>query len=336
MPGRLHTIHHDAQGMNLNTISKNSEQEFEIRDHLKKQYAGIFDETSIIAHIRDYVGFVFSDSVAPLVARQVKPGSRVLDIGCGFGAFVISARRLGLDAVGVEIAPFEIEYARQRLQKEFPRLDPSSVYHLGDGHKVPFDDHSFEVVTLWNVLEHVPDGKRLLKEVERILRPNGLVFIICPNYAAFRQEAHYIVPWWPLLPRKLASVYLRMLGRNPRFFETSIFYRTNWEIQCALKNLGMQVFRIEGPAHYDFIAADLFLDLLKQKIMHPEMLRNVSLRRIVNLFNRLHLKWVLILGVTIIAFPHYFRILQKRVAYYFHLYNPVVESVVLSARKIAK
>ncbi len=304
-----------------------------LRGYLEGQYKNVFDSNAIDAHIRDYVGFVFSDSVAPLVAHQVSPGGKVLDIGCGFGAFVISARRLGLEAVGIEVAPFEVEYAKRRLEQEMPELDPSSVYYLGDGCNTPFADASFDAVTLWNVLEHVPDGSLLLKEVARVLKQHGKVFLICPNYAAFRCEAHYLVPWFPLLPRGLASVYLKLWGRNPRFFETSIFYRTNWEVQRALKRLGMQVSLIEGPPAFDPTEIDLFVKNVKERIACPELTYKPKARMLFSLFKRLHLGWLLLLVVNIMASLRYLRLQWPMFVYKIRLHNPFADSVILSARK---
>ena len=318
----------------VRTIEHNDE-EISLRDYIEKQYTGVFSAAAMDAHIRDYVGFTFSDSIAPLVARQI-PGGRVLDIGAGFGAFVISARRLGLEAVGVEIAPFEVEYAKIRLEKEMPGLDPACVYYLGDGHTVPFDNTSFEAVTLWNVLEHVPDSERLLKEAARVLKPNGIVFIICPNYAAFRQEAHYLLPWWPLLPRKIASIYLRARGRNPRFFETNIFYRTNREVQHVLKRLGMQVARIDGPAPFNSAKIDFFTQNTKIKISQPELIRNTKIRTLMILLKRIHLNWIPVLVVNTIASLQYSMLKLKCAIYNIDLYNPFIDSVILSAKKDAR
>ena len=320
--------------MSEKTLIKN--QDCALREYLLAQYAGIFDDAAIEAHIRDYVGFVFSDSVAPLVARQILKGGKILDIGCGFGAFVISSRRLGFDAIGVEIAPFEVEYAKRRWEQEMPGTDPSSVYFLGDGHTVPFAENSFDAVTLWNVLEHVPDGLRLLREATRVLKPNGILFIICPNYAAFRQEAHYLVPWWPLLFRKLASIYLRILGKDPRFFETSIFYRTNWEVHHALSQLGMRVSHIEGPLTFDSTEIDLFAQNIKNKIWQPELARSAKLKSLLMLAKKFHIRWMLILGINFIVALRYLGLWSKYKMYNLRLYNPFIESITLSAKKVVR
>lgn len=212
----------------------------DLLDHLARQYAGVLSEDKIRSHIDNYV----EESLAGENLQEVLrfgQAERLLDIGCGYGSFVMLAREAGIEAYGLDVAEFDIAYAKQRLAERLPELDPEQVYQLASGTSLPYADESFDVVTLWNVLEHVPDWKSLLGEARRVLRPGGRLHLICPNYAAFRQEAHYYVFWPPLLPRPVASVYLRLLGRNPSFFETSIFYRTNLGTLNTLRKLGFSL-----------------------------------------------------------------------------------------------
>jgi len=206
----------------------------------------------------------------------------LLDIGCGYGAFVLEARRRGIDACGIEPAEFEVDFARQRLAAELPEDDPLQVYRLGSGLNLVFAARLFDVVTLWNVLEHLPDYRRLLGEVERVLKPGGRVYVICPNYAAFRKEAHYLVFWPPLLPRPLAKSYLRLLGKNPAFLETSIFYRTNWGVLRALRQNGLAVY-----------------DPRIRKILDPSLVTNPGKLYWLSLIKQLRLLWLVRLGLTL-------------------------------------
>jgi len=215
--------------------------------YLRSLYTGVFSEESIRAHITDYVGLTFVDQVVPTVARAVPPGGRVLDIGSGFGSFVLAARASGLDACGVEKAPFEVEFARRRLAPTRPQDDAETVYRQGDALALVAEAGTFDAITLWNVLEHIGDGDALLALAARLLKPGGAIFIICPNYAAIRSEAHYQVPWYPFVPRRLASTYLLRQGRDPGYFDTSIFYRTNWGVMRALHRAGFEL--------YDFSAS---------------------------------------------------------------------------------
>jgi SAM-dependent methyltransferase len=225
--------------------------------YLTQLYAGVFGAEEIAVHVRDYVGPHFGKMALSFLTQSLAPGARVLDVGAGFGTFVLLARQAGFDAMGIEQAAFEVEFARRRLSRLRQEDDPKRVYRCGDAHGLELTAASLDAVTFWNVLEHIRDYRALLADAARMLRPGGSVFIICPNYAAFRQEAHYQVPWIPLLPRRLASVYLRRQGRNPNYFETGIFYRTHWGVLWTLKRLGFEVFRIDNTESMDLKPGNL-------------------------------------------------------------------------------
>jgi MPBQ/MSBQ methyltransferase len=217
-----------------------------IRSYLNRLYTGVFNQGQIERHLKEYVGFEFAEMVTPLVVAHAQPGDRVLDVGSGFGSFVLRSRESGLDAFGVELAPFEVEFARKRLRRLRPEDDPQQVYLLGDVMTLELPRESVDVVTFWNVMEHIGDHKSLLEATRHFLRPGGSLYIICPNYAAFRQEAHYHVPWYPLFPRKWAARYLRRLGRDAHYFETSVHYRTNWGVLWTLNRLGFEVYDLSN------------------------------------------------------------------------------------------
>ncbi len=244
----------------------------EVEANLRQQYQGVFDEQLIALHIREFIESSLADRMAAVIAGQLPPGACVLDVGCGYGAFVLASRAHGLDAQGFELAPFEVDIARRRLARAEPGTDPGGVFHQGHAGRLPFTDGHFDAVTLFNVLEHVRDYRPVLMEAFRVLRPGGRMYVVCPNYAAVRQEAHYHVPWPPLLPRPLAVRYLRMLGRNPAFFQEHIHYRTNWGVLSALGSMGLRLSS---------------MDLLR--LDYPELIGSARMKTIHSLLDRLHL-----------------------------------------------
>jgi MPBQ/MSBQ methyltransferase len=244
-----------------------------IEAHLREQYRGVFDEKMIAAHLSEFVESSFADNLAAVIASDSQAGATLLDIGSGYGAFVLSCRRRGLDAMGYELAGFEVELSRQRLARAEPAADPVAVFHKGDAGRLPFPDGKFQIVTLFNVLEHVPDYRMVLAEAARVLLPGGRLIVVCPNYAAFRKEAHYHVPWLPMFPRHFASAYLRWLGRNPGFFERDIYYCANWGVLSALKSLGLRASS---------------LDMLR--LDHPELFASARARSVLNFIGKAHLR----------------------------------------------
>lgn len=123
--------------------------------------------------------FIFARRLLDLVGRITSTG-RLLDIGCGGGHLVKAALDRGFDAVGLEISPLGVAYARQLLG-----LEP--VVASFPEHR--FDDGSFDVVVLKHVLEHLPDPLLTLSQVNRILRPGGIAVVECPNFDSLMRRA---------------------------------------------------------------------------------------------------------------------------------------------------
>lgn len=105
-----------------------------------------------------------------LIASYVRAG-RLLDIGCGLGETLVAAREAGFEAEGLDVGAHPVAYCRSL---GFP-VHRASVTDTG------LSDASFDVVTLWDVLEHVPRSSDALAEVSRILRPGGIVALVVPS-----------------------------------------------------------------------------------------------------------------------------------------------------------
>jgi SAM-dependent methyltransferase len=92
------------------------------------------------------------------------PGARLLDVGAAYGYAVSEARRAGWSAAGLEVS---VAAARQA-----GRTEPGHVV-AADVARAPFAPASFDVVTLWDVIEHLPDPHGVLDVLVRLLRPGG-------------------------------------------------------------------------------------------------------------------------------------------------------------------
>jgi 2-polyprenyl-3-methyl-5-hydroxy-6-metoxy-1,4-benzoquinol methylase len=97
---------------------------------------------------------------------------KLLDVGCATGFFLDLARGDGWEVVGTEVAQFGARYARERFGLDI---------RLGTLAGLRFDSQAFDVVTMWDVIEHVLDPMAELREVHRILRQGGLLSIITPD-----------------------------------------------------------------------------------------------------------------------------------------------------------
>ncbi len=101
-----------------------------------------------------------------------RPRGRLLDVGCGSGQFLHSMRELGWDISGVEPDPHALRVARDRL---------GSCVAQGSLDTVSTASDRFEAITLYHVLEHVPDPVRTLQACRRLLSPSGSLVIVTPN-----------------------------------------------------------------------------------------------------------------------------------------------------------
>ncbi|MGA3283155.1 MAG: class I SAM-dependent methyltransferase [Verrucomicrobiota bacterium] len=155
-----------------------------------------------------------------LIERHLQTsGGRFLDCGCGSGGYVLSLmERFQLDAHGIELDEDKVKRARGNtlLQERVER---------GDLQAINFPANTWDYAMLNEVLEHVPDDRRALKEVYRILKPSGLLFIFSPN-RWFPFETHGVrlkrsvrlVPHWipfiPYIPLRFGSLFFDYWARN--------------------------------------------------------------------------------------------------------------------------
>jgi SAM-dependent methyltransferase len=145
-------------------------------------------------------------------------GTTMLDCGCGTGEYVLALNRLGAEAWGIEYSPAKVA--------EFKRLNqwPERV-SVGNVEQTGFAPSSFDAALLNEVLEHVSDDRRALREIHRLLRPDGTLFVFSPNRlypfeihgvalkASGRRIPHY-TPLVPYLPLRLGRAIFRYWARN--------------------------------------------------------------------------------------------------------------------------
>ncbi|MCU4187940.1 class I SAM-dependent methyltransferase [Flavobacterium sp. HXWNR29] len=131
--------------------------------------------------IRDKVSLI--NSYQPLKGR-------ILDIGAGTGDFLLEAKNQNWEILGIE-----------------PN-DKAKGIAVGKGIKFgdtieKLESNSFDVITMWHVLEHVPDVEHQIAELKRLLKPSGTIIIAVPNFKSY--DAKYYKEFWAAydVPRHL-------------------------------------------------------------------------------------------------------------------------------------
>jgi len=109
---------------------------------------------------------------------QLKPGEKILDVGCGTGGVTIPAKqRVGNngDAAGIDPAPEMIAVAKKKAARKGLEID----FRVGVIESLPYEDGTFDVVTSSLMMHHLPHELQVrgLAEIRRVLKPGGRVFI---------------------------------------------------------------------------------------------------------------------------------------------------------------
>jgi SAM-dependent methyltransferase len=160
--------------------------------------------------------------VIPFIEERVpvKPGQRVLEIGCGEAGVLLAFLEKGCTGVGVELDSPRLVHAAE-WTKEY--VDAGRVQYIDkDIYKVDVERElggKFDIIILKDVIEHIHDQPKLIAEMKRLLQPNGVIFFGFPPwqmpFGGHQQMCHgkwlSKLPWYHLLPRGL---YRYILKRN--------------------------------------------------------------------------------------------------------------------------
>ncbi|MFQ5897179.1 MAG: class I SAM-dependent methyltransferase [Candidatus Methylomirabilia bacterium] len=167
---------------------------------------------------------------------------RLLDIGCWTGGFLERMREVGWDVTGIELLPEAAALARA----------VTGTIFVGDLMDAPFPDRSFDVVTVFHVVEHVPEPVTAIRRILRWLAPGGMALIEVPNFAGlgrrlFGSAWHGLdLPFhlWHFTPRTLARAVEQAGGEV-----IQVKYLSDWQyvtksLEIAGTNVSRRVLRV--------------------------------------------------------------------------------------------
>ena len=132
---------------------------------------------------------IVTNSQQPAASSQ-----NLLDIGCGVGDFLLYAKEKGCKVTGIEPNEDARKIAEKKLECKI--MSPEELQNI--------PDNSFDIVTMWHVLEHVADLKMEIQHLQRILKKDGKLVLALPNYKSF--DAEYYKDKWAAydVPRHLS------------------------------------------------------------------------------------------------------------------------------------
>ncbi|KFF19523.1 class I SAM-dependent methyltransferase [Flavobacterium hydatis] len=116
-----------------------------------------------------------------LINSENPQKGRILDIGAGTGDFLLTAKENGWNTVGVEPS--------DRAKSIAIKKGISFVEKISD-----LENNSFDVITMWHVLEHVPNLEFQIQELKRLLKPTGTLIVAVPNFKSF--DANHYKTFW--------------------------------------------------------------------------------------------------------------------------------------------
>lgn len=142
--------------------------------------------------------------------KRVGGGGRWLDVGCSAGFVLAAAEAAGFEAFGVELEPAAVEFGRAQLGLANIACGTFEAQH--------YPSAFFDVISMYDVIEHVPDLNRTVAELARVLKPGGLIEIRTPDVAHWRTPRN-LARWKEIKPSEhlyyfSAATLTRLFARH--------------------------------------------------------------------------------------------------------------------------
>ena len=190
-------------------------------------------------------------------------GKRILDMGCGTGELTVRMNLLGFETMGIDVHGRALDLAKILAVENGL---PETTFVENNAERLPFAENSFDIVTMFSVLEHVDDQmliNSLLPELKRICR--GLVYVLVPNRLKVSDD-HTGLRFVCWMPKSLAEMYIKARGSKYRYF---ISASGLWDV--SYRTLG----RISSLFQRGFL-----LDFPSEEVIYPPLDKTPMITRI--------------------------------------------------------
>ncbi len=177
-----------------------------------------------------------------VLAAGVRPGERVLDCACGTGDLTRAFARFSKAAhiVGSDYTPGMLEVARHKRRKLHNQLASRISYQQADAQDLPYENASFDVVSIAFGIRNVQDPQRAVGEFARVLRPGGRLVIL-----EFGQPAFPPVRWFnsiycgAIMPRTATWIAHDRSGAYKYLPRSVASFKTRDEMMAMMRNAGL-------------------------------------------------------------------------------------------------
>lgn len=165
---------------------------------------------------------------------------RVLDFGCGAGGFVLAALEAGHDGWGIEVDVERQSQFKNLTDTNFPQW--KDRFKLYDGRLMEYPSNHFDGIYSWFVFEHVTDPQTSLREIARVLKPGGTIYIQAEDVRNL-WEGHALAPWPAYMPREFAPAYLEGMDKaqHSHFVSNYVVYTSAPALATILETLGLEI-----------------------------------------------------------------------------------------------
>lgn len=154
--------------------------------HLAVQDA--YEQVEDRRYVEEEEGRVLTFSESLRHVQKFVPSGRLLDVGCHIGTFLELAERGGFEVTGIEPSRWGAERARERLR---------GTIHRGVIEDVALHDGAFDAITMWDVIEHLPDPASTVRAIYSTLKPGGIFAVTTMDVdALFPRLAGKRWPWY--------------------------------------------------------------------------------------------------------------------------------------------
>jgi len=213
----------------INKIIIPSETAALLKEGFGKFYSNSFVENQLnLKRAKD------RSQIVKKLLRGVK-NPKILEIGCGAGLQIVALNKLGFNTYGIE--PDKHSYLAAKILLKANKIPDNKIKNQC-GENLQFKE-KFDLIISFQVLEHCKNPPKVFEKSYKHLNPGGKIYFVIPNYQSF-WEGHYGIFWLPFLNKKLAKVYVSLIGKNPKLINNLNFIKPNL-IRKILKKTGFEI-----------------------------------------------------------------------------------------------